>query len=218
MPVAEQSAPFPERARRLRDVATGGLLVLVPLLALRRSTPVRELVAAATTDAKTGLLNARAWEQVARRALERGDRGEQPSAVLVVDIDRFKLVNDRHGHLAGDAVLRRVGRTLTANLRSADRVGRFGGEEFVVVLPGAGEAAALAVAERLRAAVARMSFAGCVPDPVPALPISVSIGVACAPHDGAELAELLRAADRALYAAKSDGRNRVARAAAPPRT
>jgi diguanylate cyclase (GGDEF)-like protein len=214
MPVPEQPAPSPEWARRLRDLATGGLLVLLPLLALRRSAPVRELITAATTDAKTGLLNARSWEQLARRELE---RGEQPGSVLVVDIDRFKLVNDRYGHLAGDAVLRRVGRTLAANLRSADRVGRFGGEEFVVVLPGAAEAAALAVAERLRAGIAGMSLVGCVPDPVAHPPISVSIGVACAPHDGADLADLLRAADRALYAAKGQGRNRVARAGARPR-
>jgi diguanylate cyclase (GGDEF)-like protein len=194
----------------LRDVATGGLLVLMPLLALRRSARVRELLAAATTDAKTGLLNARTWEQVARRALERRDGTDAPGAVLVVDIDRFKLVNDRYGHLSGDAALRLVGRTLAANVRAGDRVGRFGGEEFVVVLPGASEAAALAVAERLRVGVARLSLAECIAEPVAGLAISVSIGVACAPQNGVDLAGLLRAADRALYAAKGAGRNRVA--------
>jgi diguanylate cyclase (GGDEF)-like protein len=212
------------RARRLRDVATGGLLVLVPLLALRRTPHMRELVAAATTDAKTGLLNARAWEQVARRALDARSGPSRPGAVLVVDIDRFKLVNDRYGHLAGDLALRAVGRALAANVRAADRVGRFGGEEFVVVLPGAADVAALAVAERLRAAVARLRLADCLDEPAADLPISVSIGVACAPQDGTALADLLRAADRALFAAKGDGRNRVALAGrggggpAPPRS
>ena len=193
-------------------MATGGLLVLVPLLALRRSAPVRNLLAAATTDPKTGLLNARAWEQAARRTLDRRAPADAPAAVLILDLDHFKLVNDSFGHLTGDAVLREVGRALTAAVRAGDRVGRFGGEEFVVVLPGAGPAAARAVAERLRASVADVSRTGLVDE----LPLSVSIGCACAPRDGTELAELLRAADRALYAAKERGRNRVVFAGPAP--
>jgi diguanylate cyclase (GGDEF)-like protein len=172
---------------------------------LRRGALVRRLRAAASTDAKTGLLNAAGWEQLAQRELARAAREGGPLAILIIDIDRFKLVNDRYGHLVGDRVLRDVARRLAGGVRAYDVVGRFGGEEFVVVLPATAVGDALRVAERLRTRV----------NELPPLPlsdmavVSVSIGVACFPVDGADLAGLVAAADGALYRAKTAGRDRV---------
>ena len=187
------------------------ILVLPPLITLQRGALVRELETAATTDAKTGLLNAVAWEQVARRELSRAERDGTPVAFLIVDIDRFKLVNDRFGHVAGDTVLRGVGRCLQNEVREYDTVGRFGGEEFVAVLPEADVSAALVVAERLRSCVHEMRISTMLgSSEVPADDLmAVSIGVACSPVDGTEFEELLVAADSALYRAKAAGRNRV---------
>jgi diguanylate cyclase (GGDEF)-like protein len=187
------------------------ILVLAPMITLQRGALVRELETAAMVDAKTGLFNAVAWEQVAKHELARALRETKPAAILIIDIDRFKLVNDRCGHLAGDAVLKAVGKCLSTGVREYDTVGRFGGEEFVVVLPGAGDLTALTIAERLRAHVNALrlsAIAGC--DDVGEDPLSVSIGVACAPIDGDDVPSVLLAADGALYAAKDSGRNRVA--------
>jgi diguanylate cyclase (GGDEF)-like protein len=187
------------------------ILVIAPMVTLQRGALVHELETAATTDSKTGLLNAIAWEHLASRELARAARNKYQLAVLLIDIDRFKLVNDRFGHLAGDVVLRGVGRGLEGGVREFDAVGRFGGEEFVVVLPEAGDVEALIVAERLRSRVNELWVSAMV-EGVEALDdeqMSVSIGVACSPTDGVELADLLMAADGALYAAKANGRNRV---------
>jgi diguanylate cyclase (GGDEF)-like protein len=183
-------------------VGLGAGLLVAAALAGRAALQLRHLRAAAAVDPKTGLLNAVAWERAARRELAVAARAARPVAVLLVDIDHFKRVNDRFGHLAGDEVLRRVGAVLRSGVRAADTVGRFGGEEFVAVLPGAGDVDALAVAERLRHRIRAVRPAG-------GDPISVSIGASCAPTDGVELATLLTAADRALYRAKEHGRDRV---------
>jgi diguanylate cyclase (GGDEF) domain len=187
------------------------ILVLAPMVTLQRGALVRELETAATVDSKTGLLNAVAWEHVLSRELARAAREDKPLAVLIIDIDRFKLVNDRFGHLAGDAVLREVGRCLQSGLREFDTIGRFGGEEFVAVLPSAGDSEGLVVAERLRSRVAALPLASIVDsaDDADELHLSVSVGVSTSPTDGAELQELLVAADAALYKAKAAGRNRV---------
>jgi diguanylate cyclase len=187
------------------------VLVIAPMYTLQRGALVRELETAATTDAKTGLLNAVAWEQLAKRELVRGERERYSVAVLIIDIDRFKLVNDRFGHLAGDDVLRGIGRSLGGAMREYDTVGRFGGEEFVAVLPEADEISALTVAERVRSRVNRIRVSDLVEgiEPVDDVVLAVSIGVACTPVDGFELAELLHAADQALYRAKESGRNQV---------
>jgi diguanylate cyclase (GGDEF)-like protein len=184
-----------------------GLGLLVGLLvacwvAHRCAARVRHLELAARSDAKTGLLNARAWEHLARRELARMRRAARSGAVLVIDIDGFKLVNDRFGHLTGDAVLRRVGAAIAGGVRESDTVGRFGGEEFVALLPGASALEALAVGERLRARVRQIQTGA-------DLAVSVSVGAACWPTDGADLDALLDAADRALYRAKACGRDRV---------
>jgi diguanylate cyclase (GGDEF)-like protein len=156
------------------------------------------------------LLNAIAWEQLAQRELSRSTRDNLTVAILIIDLDRFKSVNDVYGHLAGDVVLREIGRCLTAELRDYDTVGRFGGEEFVALLPGINAAEAAVIAERVRARIntLRMSVLAPGANAVDAT-LSASIGVACYPVDGLELQELLHAADSALYVAKNAGRNRV---------
>jgi diguanylate cyclase (GGDEF)-like protein len=187
------------------------ILAVAPMVSLQRGALVRELETAATTDAKTGLYNAVTWERVAQRELTRAARTDSPTAVMIVDLDRFKLVNDRFGHLAGDLVLRGVGQRLTAEVREYDTVGRFGGEEFVAVLPSASDADALVVAERLRSRIHSLRVSDFVDDvrPEDDASLAISIGVATTPTDGTELTELLYAADAALYEAKALGRNRV---------
>jgi len=187
------------------------VLVIAPMVALQRGAMVRELETAATTDAKTGLLNAVAWEHLAKREIARAQRERYGVGLLIIDVDRFKIVNDRFGHLAGDAVLRGVGKCLEASMREYDAVGRFGGEEFVAVLPNADESEALVVAERTRAKVNQLrvsDFVEGIPEESD-LVLAVSIGVSCMPVDGDEMSDLLHAADGALYRAKAMGRNRV---------
>ena len=160
----------------------------------------------ATHDALTGLFNRRYFFTLAERELERSQRYGHPLALLMLDLDHFKAVNDSRGHQAGDQVLRAVAGIIQTSLRQIDVVGRYGGEEFVVLLPETARMTALAVAKRLCTAVAAQS----VELHGECLPITISIGVAVGFGDAAlNLEELLERADRALYAAKSTGRNRV---------
>jgi diguanylate cyclase (GGDEF)-like protein len=186
-------------------------LVLMPMILLQRGALIRELETVASTDSKTGLLNAIAWEQLAQRELSRSTRDSLKVAIMIIDLDRFKAVNDVYGHLVGDVVLREVGRCLIAELRDYDTVGRFGGEEFVALLPDVGAFEAGVIAERVRARINTLQMSVLSPstevnsDSI----LSASIGVACFPQDGVELQELLHASDAALYVAKNGGRNRV---------
>jgi len=190
-------------------------LVMAPLLVLHRAVLVRQLEEVASTDSKTGLLNAAAWQSRAAKELRRAQRGRTNAAVLILDLDHFKSVNDDHGHLAGDEVLSAVASALRTEVRENDLVGRFGGEEFVVMLPelgrdldGAGELHA--IAERIRHRISTMSVV--VSTPTGSLTIaglSVSVGGAAFPDHGTGLDHVLEAADAALYAAKRDGRNAV---------
>jgi diguanylate cyclase (GGDEF)-like protein len=195
------------------------LLALPPLVVLHRAVLVRHLEEAASIDGKTGLLNAVAWHAQAERLLQRGSRADGPRGVLVLDLDHFKAVNDTHGHLAGDQVLAAVAGAVRAEVRERDLVGRFGGEEFVVLLagPAAGAVGELeAVAERIRSRVADLRVEIPTPDgPLTVSGLTVSIGVAVAPAEGADLRTLLQIADTALYAAKRAGRN-VVRMGTPP--
>jgi diguanylate cyclase (GGDEF)-like protein len=133
-------------------------------------------------------------------------------ALLLVDIDHFKRVNDLHGHLAGDDVLRAIAAALRQQLGDSDVLGRYGGEEFVVLVPGAEPAGACAVAERLRDRVGAQT----VHTGDGRLNVTVSVGVAVLPGHGGELFELLASADLALYRAKRLGRNRVCLASSGP--
>jgi diguanylate cyclase (GGDEF)-like protein len=190
------------------------LFVLPPLLVLHRAVLVRHLEKAASIDGKTGLLNAAAWHTQAERELRRVSRNEGPRAVLVLDLDHFKVVNDTHGHLAGDQVLAAIADALRNEVRDRDLVGRFGGEEFVVLLsglPGGTEAGVEAVAERIRRRVAELRVEIPTADgPLSIAGISVSVGGAVQPGGhGGDLRALLQIADAALYAAKRAGRNAV---------
>lgn len=184
------------------------VLMLLPLYALHRSALVRQFEYAATTDAKTGLLNAASWRAIAQAELDRARQHGTTAAILMIDIDHFRKVNNTYGHLAGDDALRVIGETLRALVRSNDLCGRFGGEEFVIVLPGCAAAEdVLAVANRIRENIAgtpvTSESAGAT------FSVTVSIGAAYFPATGMSLDELLLAADNALYGAKDAGRNQA---------
>jgi len=188
-------------------------LVLPPLLVLHRAVLVDHLEEVAATDGKTGLLNAHTWCVRAEHQLRRADRAGVPFAVLVLDLDHFKSVNDVHGHLAGDRVLAAVADALQSEVRGRDLVGRFGGEEFVILLvgqPRGGETDLGAVAERIRERVATLSVDVADAEGVERITeLSVSVGGALHPGGRADLTGLLGIADTALYSAKRAGRNQV---------
>jgi two-component system, cell cycle response regulator len=160
----------------------------------------------AITDPLTGLFNRRYLESQVSALVEDAVAGEQPFAVLMVDIDLFKAVNDTQGHDVGDRVLAELGQRLRANLRGVDVPCRIGGEEFLIALPDTDVAGACEVAERLRRAVLTGPFNDAEPQP---LSLTVSIGVAGLESPSDTLEALLKRADEALYRAKRDGRNRV---------
>jgi len=180
------------------------------VLLCRRFMMHAQLVAQSRLDTKTGLLNASTWEREAAAEITRALRTQSPLALALVDIDHFKAVNDTYGHLVGDKALRAVTDALRGQLRAYDLAGRFGGEEFVVLLPHAREADALNVAERLRAHIAAMSIP--VGDDIvsgPFVKLTISVGVAALDGAGRELTDMLAAADAALYYAKETGRNKT---------
>jgi diguanylate cyclase (GGDEF)-like protein len=188
------------------------LATIPPVLMLQRAVQYKQLVAAVRRDAKTGLLNAPAWDQEASAALVQADRDGTPLAVLLLDIDHFKRVNDTRGHLAGDHVLRAIAEALPTQLRRGDVVGRFGGEEFVVLLPNTDDREAHTIAERLRRHIANLTVPLDEDGPVPAAVVQVTVSIGVATFDHAchhSHSELLATADRALYRAKNSGRNRV---------
>jgi diguanylate cyclase (GGDEF)-like protein len=191
------------------------VLAVPTVLLVRRFLMHPVLVAQSRVDAKTGLLNVSTWEREAEGELSRSVRTRSPLALALVDIDHFKAVNDTHGHLVGDRVLRAVAEALTSQLRDYDRAGRFGGEEFVLLLAQTSEADACRVAERLRTYVAGMAVPVDDRPTAPCVRLTISVGVtAMASGATHELTDLLAAADSALYHAKQSGRNRVAVAAA----
>lgn len=163
-----------------------------------------ELHRQATTDALTGLRNRAAFEGWLRREVAAAQGARRPLALLLADVDHFKRVNDVHGHPAGDAVLREVARRVQAAVRGEDLVARVGGEEFAVLLPGAGLAGAAEVAERLRQQVSAAPVAAAGG----AIPVTVSCGVSGFEAEDDELSFVSRA-DVRLYEAKRDGRDRV---------
>jgi len=180
------------------------VLVLPAVFLLQHQALLRQLVAAATTDVKTALLNATAWRQVAQREIARAGQRGGSAAILVLDMDHFKNINDEHGHLAGDAALKAVGAALADELRGYDAVGRFGGEEFVAVLSDTDTAGAEHAAERLRRRIEDLRIETRGPHTIT---VTASIGVAMCPEHGDDLDDVLRAADDAMYDAKRAGRN-----------
>jgi diguanylate cyclase (GGDEF)-like protein len=194
-------APFdPDGARLVASVASQAALAIANALLHRK------MVRLSQTDALTGAHNRRSLFARLELELERSRRFEHGMAVALVDVDRFRSYNEAAGHGAGDAVLRTVAGVLAGAVAKVDLVARYGGEEFAVVLARADRAAALAAADRLRAAVE----AAALPHPASqAGPVTISVGVAVFPDDGEDLGTLVDAADSALYAAKRGGRNAV---------
>jgi len=177
---------------------------------LQRSLRHTRLLKDSRADSKTGLLNAATWEDESAVEVARAVRTKTPLAVAMVDIDRFKTINDMYGHLLGDQVLREIARTMTAMLRDYDRVGRFGGEEFSVLLPQTKAPEAMRIAERIRSNIAALSITAPGAAGGEQVHVTVSIGVA-ALDSGSDktLPDLLAAADAALYRAKRCGRDQV---------
>lgn len=163
----------------------------------------KRLLEVSRRDHLTGVLDRSQYDAQAPDILARTLKDERVLSLLVIDIDHFKTVNDRHGHQVGDDVLKSVARLLTENLRSDDHLYRFGGEEFVLLCERLPEEGAVSLADRLRKMVQRFSTVY-LPEK-----ITVSIGLACAPIDGDTVTDLFRTADKRLYQAKDAGRNRV---------
>ena len=168
-----------------------------------------ELERRSRTDGLSGLNNRMATEDLLRQLHRRARRYGESMAVLMLDIDHFKNINDRHGHAAGDAVIRALAQVLRAAVREVDVAGRYGGEEFVVALSNSEAAGACAFAERLRAQIARQPVA----DAGGPIPYSVSIGIAMLAPGDQEIESWLKRADTALYQAKQGGRDRAVLAA-----
>jgi diguanylate cyclase (GGDEF)-like protein len=183
------------------------LVVALPMvIVLQRSLRHASLATAARTDAKTGLLNAGAWQREAAVEVTRAAHARTPLAVAIADIDHFKAVNDTHGHLAGDAVLAAVSAAMRDLLRDCDLCGRFGGEEFSLLLPRTTAAQALEITERIRQGISQLAIPR---DGAAAIRVTISIGVAVPSQARRTLDDLLVAADHALYQAKDSGRDRV---------
>ncbi|MEU4801533.1 GGDEF domain-containing protein [Actinosynnema sp. NPDC023587] len=187
------------------------LMAAAPMALLERAAQLPQWRRSAQRDAKTGLANAVHWDGRARYELAKARSRSRPVAVMLLDLDHFKRVNDRIGHLAGDAALSAIAVLLSGTVRRGDLVGRFGGEEFVVLLPDAEPAIARSVAQRLRHAVADLAVTTVGTDGREHLltGLTVSIGVSTTQRFGYELPNLLVAADSALLAAKGYGRNLV---------
>lgn len=173
---------------------------------IRRRLEIEELI---FVDQTTQIHNRRYFDEQLIRELERSKRTAHPMALLLIDIDDFKRVNDTYGHAAGDSVLRQVGHLLLENARQVDIVARYGGEEFAVILPRITRETALTVAERMRASVANHEFiTGVTTEPLRGM--TISIGGAIYPLDASTKNELMDRADRvSLYEAKRGGKNRV---------
>jgi diguanylate cyclase (GGDEF)-like protein len=200
-----------------RTVLLAGLLALLAAMAgllvygfARQRRLTRQIASLAATDHLTGISNRRAIDQTGEAMMTARRRSDLPLSVIELDIDEFKAINDRYGHAAGDAALQAVADVLRAQLRDADRIGRYGGEEFLVILPSLGATEAATVAERLRLAVQALVFDT---DGRP-MPLTVSAGVAGTHAADRSFDDVVRRADRALYEAKARGRNRVV--VAPP--
>jgi len=195
-----------ERGRGVEDDDGEMLLEGIILDISDRKQLEDELEELATLDPLTGLYNRRESSRLLEEELERARRYNRPMALLWIDFDHFKEINDTYGHAAGDSVLRSISKLLEQSVRSVDSVGRFGGEEFVIILPEMDVKEAHETAERIRHRVSGQRYAL---GEGPAVPMTISVGVAVYPDHSTDAAGLCAAADRAMYAAKSRGRNCV---------
>ncbi|MBP7960976.1 MAG: diguanylate cyclase [Caldilineaceae bacterium] len=180
---------------------------VAPLVLIYRALTVPELQREAQTDEKTGLWNARHFGRLFTSELEKATDLARPLALVMADLDLLRNINNTYGHLAGDAVLAGVAKVIRDNIRDTDFAGRFGGEEFAVVLPGVGELEARSTADRLRRAVEEARFV-VASSPVP-IGVTMSLGIAIFPHHAASTKDLIHEADVALYQSKLSGRNTV---------
>jgi diguanylate cyclase (GGDEF)-like protein len=187
------------------DLERAALLGKLGADAWRAAEQRAELAARVVTDTVTGLLNKRWWEELAPREAAQAMRSKSTIAVLLVDLDGFKKVNDSHGHAQGDLLLKQVARTLSASVRSGDAVIRYGGDEFVLLLRDCDEAGAVEVATEVQLALSRV-----VTPEGDRSPITASIGLALFPQHGATLEDAVAHADVAMYRAKALGRDRIA--------
>ena len=190
-------------------VALAALLALPLVISLQRSLRHSQLLAEASVDAKTGLLNDRTWRRRAAEEVERAVQAGAPMAVGILDIDHFKAVNDTYGHPAGDQVLEGLAAVVTAQLRGSALIGRTGGEEFAFVLPGATPRGAIEAAERLRKTIPLTVFRFDGTSGQGLVCVTVSIGMVVTVQPGQNLGRYYGSADRALYAAKQSGRDAV---------
>jgi len=206
----DRDGPFSEQDLATLRTLAGQATAAVDNVLLHEETRRQSL-----TDGLTGLWNYRYFQMSVSKELERAARFHRPLALLMLDLDRFKVVNDTFGHQRGDAVLVELAERLRGQVRDVDLLARYGGEEFVVVLPETDEAGAVQVAERIRQSVAGSPFGadGQGPSGSP-LQLTVSIGIAVFPAHGDTPATLLRRADDALYTAKREGRDALR--VAPP--
>jgi diguanylate cyclase (GGDEF)-like protein len=194
-------------------VASNFLLALAALpvvTLLQRSLRHVQLVNDSRADSKTGLLNSATWEREATTEVGRAVRTGAPLAVAILDIDRFKRINDTYGHMVGDQVLKEIAHTLGSLLRDYDRAGRFGGEEFSLLLPQTRAVDAFRIAERVRANISALSII--VPGSTGGEQVHVTVSIGVAALDSGskrEYSELMATADAALYRAKSGGRDQV---------
>jgi diguanylate cyclase (GGDEF)-like protein len=187
------------------------VVIALPLVTLlQRSFRHAQLLKDARADSKTGLLNAATWDRESSAEVARAVRTKSSLAVALLDIDRFKGINDTYGHLVGDQVIKEIARTLMSELRDYDLAGRFGGEEFSLLLPQTRAVDALRIAERVRATIAGLSIIAPGASGGERVHVTVSIGVAALDSGSQrEFRDLMAAADAALYRAKAGGRDQV---------
>lgn len=190
------------------------LPALAPLVLMYRALMIPKLKEDAQTDHKTGLNNARHFTKLFTDELERARRFDRPLAFIMADLDLLRDVNNTYGHLAGDIVLAGIGKIIRQTIREYDIAGRFGGEEFAIVVPEAGQIEAQLLAERIRQTIEAHRFE--VPTCSMPIQVTMSLGIACFPQDATAQADLAHAADVAVYQAKLQGRNRVVSIANAP--
>jgi diguanylate cyclase (GGDEF)-like protein len=204
--VAHGEPPDDLARRRIRETVNQA----APVLGNLRNLAIAEL--RASTDRLTGLPNQRAVQDTLKRMVAQASRTITPLTAVLLDLDHFKQINDFYGHDSGDEVLAAVGVAMRLAMRESDFVGRYGGEEFLMLLPSTDTDGAIQVTEAVRAAI------GAIRVPTVDRQVTASAGVATLPRDAGDSVTLFRAADRALYAAKNAGRNCVHTAADQPRS